>query len=82
MENIEVDKFVDDTEDSKPTIIKIILIVVLFSPLFSSAIIFLLFAGISNVMYYIFLIAIVVYLSYYSISHYRRTLEQRNSIIM
>ncbi|MHA2028910.1 MAG: hypothetical protein ACW99Q_05930 [Candidatus Kariarchaeaceae archaeon] len=70
----------DEIDESRSTLIKIILIVVLFSPFFSSAFIFLIFAGVNNNIVYILITFLILLLVIYSILHYKKSMETKNSL--
>lgn len=70
----------DEDEESKSTVVKIILFMILFSPLFSSAFIFIIFAGYQNKIYYVILMAILLGLSFYTIQYYRQSMKIKGLI--
>lgn len=78
-DEVNLDDF-DDTEDSRSSLVKIILMMILFSPLFSSAFIFMIFAGFDNKIYYFILMSILLVLTFYTIQYYRDSLKTRELI--
>ena len=70
----------DDNEESRSPIVRIILIMVLFSPLFSSAFIFIIFAGYNNKIYYVILMFILLLLAYYAIQYYQQSMKVKELI--
>ncbi len=67
-------------EESRSSLTRVILITILFSPLFSSAFIFMIVAGFENKIFYVILMLILLVLSFLVIQYYRDSLKTRELI--